>query len=113
VLIGPSTGASRRPLGQGFEAVSQNLLGLEGAEGGAHLLCWGEDGLGGEGLDGSRDAADDKAAVDAGGCAVVFRTIGGGWQGARFGKFVLEGVGVLQALQTPSCVAGTPVGTSV
>jgi hypothetical protein len=99
VLIGPSTGASSQSLGQGLEDVGQNLLGdgcwelvgrgywwwrflgVEGAEGGAHLLCWGQDGLGVEGPGGSRDAANDKAAVDAGGCAVVLRMIGGRWRG--------------------------------
>jgi hypothetical protein len=70
---------------------------VEGAEGGAHL-CWGQDGLGVEGPGGSRDAARDKAAVDTGGCAVVFRVVGGRWQGVRFGRFILEGVGVMQAL---------------
>jgi hypothetical protein len=86
---------------------------VEGAEGGAHHLCWGEDGLGVEGPGGSRDAAHVKAAVDAGGCAVVFRAVGGRWRGGRFGGFVLEGVGVMQALQLPLRAAGTPVGTSV
>jgi hypothetical protein len=50
--------------------------------------------------------------VDAGGCAVVFRAVGGRWRGGRFGRFVLKGVGVLQALQPPLRAAGTPVGTS-
>jgi hypothetical protein len=83
------------------------------AEGGTNLLCWGQDGLGVEGPGGSRGAAHEKAAVDAGDCAVVFRAVGGRWRGGRFGGFVLMGVGVLQVLQPPSRAAGTPVGTSV
>jgi hypothetical protein len=54
-----------------------------------------------------------KAEVDVGGCAVVFQAVGGHWRGGRFGGFVLEGVVVMQALQPPSCAAGTPVGASV
>jgi hypothetical protein len=61
----------------------------------------------------SRDVAHDKAAVDAGGCAVVFRGVGGRRREARFGGFVLEGVGVVQALQPPSRAACTPVGSSL
>jgi hypothetical protein len=51
--------------------------------------------------------------VDACGCVVVFRVVRGRWRGGMFGGFVLEGVGVVQALQPPSRAAGTPVGTSV
>jgi hypothetical protein len=132
VRASPSAGASRRPSGQGLEDIGEDLLGdgggwelvgrgcwwwqflgVEGAEGGAHLLCWGQDGLGVEGPGGLRDATHDKAAVDAGGCAVVFRAVGCRWRGGRFDGFVLERVGVLQALQPPSRAAGTLVGMSV
>jgi hypothetical protein len=71
VLVGPSAWASRGHLGQGLEDVGEDLLGdgcwelvgrgywwgrflgVEGTEGGAHLLCWGQDGLGVEGPGGS------------------------------------------------------------
>jgi hypothetical protein len=56
---------------------------VEGAKGGTHLLCWGQDGLGVEGQGSSRDAAHDKEAVDVGGCAVVFRAVGGRWRGGE------------------------------
>jgi hypothetical protein len=69
----------------------------EGAEGGAHLLCWGQDGLEVE-RGSSRDAAHHKAAVDTGGCTVVFRAVGSRWRGGRFGGVVLGRVGVMQAL---------------
>jgi hypothetical protein len=98
VLVGPSAGASRRPLGQGLENVSEDLRVMAagsssdvGTGGGgswgwmarrvAHLLCWGQDGLGVEGPGGSQDAAHDKKAVDADGCAVVFWAVGGRWRG--------------------------------
>jgi hypothetical protein len=44
---------------------------------------------------------------------MVFRAVGGRWRWGRFGGFVVEGVGVMQALQPPSSVAGTPVASSV
>jgi hypothetical protein len=62
---------------------------VEVTEDGTYLLRRGQDGLGVEGSGGSRDAAHDKAAVDAGGCAVVFRAVGGRGRGDGFVGFVL------------------------
>jgi hypothetical protein len=94
VIVGPSTGACGGPLGQCPEDIGEDLLGdgcwelvgsghwwwrllgVKGTEGGAHLLCWVQDGLSLEGTSGSRDAAHDEAVVDAGGGAMVYAYIG-------------------------------------
>jgi hypothetical protein len=104
VIVGPSTGACGGPLGQGPEDIGEDLLGdgcwelvgsghwwwrllgVKGTEGGAHLLCWVQDGLSLEGTSGSRDAAHDEAVVDAGGGAMVYAYIGYFWQYTPLGQ---------------------------